>query len=128
MKKINKTIYEERELSTLHDILILLKENKQFEFFRGHSDEEWNLVPKIGRMFGHSEPSDTWERLESFMLEEFKKYAVTYIDKPPQNDIDWLVLSQHYGMPTGLLDWTTNPLKALFFAVCDKVNEKVAHY
>ena len=50
------------------------------------------------------------------MDEFFKPRAYPFLDVVPQSKLDWMVLAQHHGCPTRLLDWTGNPLVGLFFA------------
>lgn len=82
--------------------------------FRGQS-QDWKLLPKVARLKLQSDMTrlETEER----MLLDFKRQSAPYLSFVPSNDWEWLSLAQHHGMPTRLLDWTTNPLVALWFAV-----------
>lgn len=91
--------------------------------FRGHNSDKWKLVPRAHRpdggpvrQAGSAEKSPV-ERIEREQLDEFRKRALPHITTAPSDDWNWLALAQHHGMETRLLDWTTNPLVALFFAI-----------
>ncbi|WP_297834689.1 FRG domain-containing protein [Pseudomonas sp.] len=86
--------------------------------FRGMTRSTHELVPAIARP-QEEMARQGLEMIEMRMMEEFKRLSIPVIerDSRPQSEWEWLFLAQHYGVPTRLLDWTTNPLVALYFAV-----------
>jgi hypothetical protein len=86
--------------------------------FRGQANAAWSLRPSIMRSMTFPDlPMRNGKSVEQRWLEEFKRRAVPFLESAPTNDWEWLLLAQHHGLPTRLLDWTTNPLVALYFAV-----------
>jgi hypothetical protein len=86
--------------------------------FRGHSCVEFELIPSVGRF---SLASVSRSKYENNLFETFCREARGYFNSSslPANEWEWLSLAQHHGLPTRLLDWTHNPLVALYFAVCE---------
>jgi FRG domain len=82
-------------------------------WFRGHQDASWKLTPKFYRdEFKNADEAD--------IRQEFQSRALQLIQgRVPTDKWEWYFLMQHYGAPTRLLDWSDNPLLALYFAVAD---------
>ncbi|WP_294562235.1 FRG domain-containing protein [uncultured Traorella sp.] len=79
--------------------------------YRGLPNDSFTLTTSIERNC-----KEKWTDLEKPILRNFTKYAAMHM--PDLKDSVWkqLIIGQHHGLPTRLLDWTYSPLIAMHFA------------
>lgn len=108
---------ETKYITSIESFLEHLYDYPETYFYRGHASTEFKLLPFIGRNYVKGQEKALLQ-YEREIFEDFKRKYSMFTDVRPKNDMEFLFLAQHYGLPTRLLDWTYNPLIALYFACC----------
>lgn len=149
IEEIRLDTWEEFEKTLLEDIRWVEKNRKPYSYisdmlYRGHANSEWQLHTTLERFSKkHNNGKEyTWgdyhRILQSivphifsfteidYKIEDFEKQS-TSIFVPPA--YEFMVYLRHHGFPSPLLDWTTSPYIAAFFAFFyAELNQDVAIY
>ncbi len=84
--------------------------------YRGMADSDYNLLPGLARI-KKEEPDREATLINDFLTRRPDAFSGL-------SEFDTLAKMQHYGLPTRLLDFTLNPLVALYFACETKMARK----
>jgi FRG domain len=110
--KVTRSATNRFRLEKWHEFLRWIDDHSDSRWvFRGHGDTRFTLVPTVGRNPKYN-PAN-----EQAILELFKLRAPEFFGTSDKLTLDLLAIAQHHGVPTRLLDWTSNPLVATYFAI-----------
>jgi hypothetical protein len=113
------------EVTTPHQLFriinhIALLEQGRTYAWRGQNDSTWNLSASLYRRLakdGSTVTENMMRDAELEILKEARRWGLGRDLGPSATDMHMLAVLQHHGVPTRLIDVTSNPMTALWFAV-----------
>ena len=110
--------------SYIDRVFQLKEEFSQTCWYRGQSNSNTHrLIPTIGREQSYCGKSSNFNlRQERNLLHRFRRRVFPHVGRI-LNEWDALMLARHHCLPTRLLDWTRNPMAALYFAATTDQSE-----
>lgn len=91
--------------------------------YHGATSVDHALLTSLDRL-GGTDPPHSKSDLEEHILRNFARYSRPYLRSMPVNEWELLVIAQHHGVPTRLLDWSYSPLVGAHFATRSAVPGK----
>lgn len=138
---IKRSYFDLEPIKNIDEFLNQIEELNKIDkwIYRGHRESSWELIPGTGRypnksydevlkIWVYKRPNYTLMNYAKIV--EFKKQAHNELNEKLKNfskeQKKWFerIIAQHHRLPTRLLDFTTDPFVALFFAVNKKSPEQ----
>lgn len=115
---------KEKTINSFEEFGEKINQYDQSVIYRGVSNIKYDLRPSL---FWFNKPTIP-KYLEKRVMQLFMTRGRGYIKEIPNSPLEWLILARHYDLPTRLLDWSSNPLVACYFAVASHDQEDGAVY